>query len=162
MKGQSPLWLTIILALFSGIIGSILSPVFQEKLANEEFKVSQVKEVTTNLQNAHMQMSLQGWRLTIANKVTPSEINAIHDSWLFSYWETTKWLEVLKLYFPKNSQITSYAESIKIFYDLEVKELGLTDAANKETAQNQIADFENKFIALRSHVYANTKVSIWY
>ena len=159
--GQSQLWITVVLALFSGIIGSVLSPIFQEKLANEEFRVNQVKEIATNLQEAHMEMSLQAWRLTIASKATPSELNSIHDSWLFSYRETTKWLEVLKDYFQNDSQINSCSKSINKFYNLEVNELGLSDSTNKPKGQKLIADFENRFIELRRHVFGSTKVSIW-
>lgn len=152
--------LTIVLALCSGIVGTLVSPFFQEKLMNEQNRVSQVDEISKNLQKAHMKMSLDAWRLTIASKATKQELNEIHDSWLFSYREVTKWLLLLEEYYPGNSEVSTYRESINNFYKLETKEFGLSDSINRPKGQALISKFEGDYMNLRRHVYKNLAITV--
>ena len=158
--GDKRVLLTIVLALFSGLIGSLVSPFFQERLTNEGLRVAQIEEVSKNLQQAHMNMSLQAWRLTIASKATAQELNSIHDAWLFSYREVTKWLELINEYFPDSAFVENYRQSISEFYELENKEFGLADSVNRPKGQKLIAAFEKDYMVFRRYIYENTKVSL--
>ncbi len=162
-SGQTSVALTVILAFFSGFVGALITPFFQQKLVNEQIKVERINDVLSNLQKAHLEMTLYGWRLTIAEKATQKEINAIHDSWLFAHRSVSKWLEFSESYLESSQPISAYRTSIKKFYDLETgtSGFGLAHKENQEKGQRLIAEVDANFSSLRLALIRAGRVSLF-
>lgn len=160
MKKETIL-MTILISLFSGGAGTLLSPFFQEKLMNEELRVDQVTDISRDLQTYHLLMSQEAWRLTIAKNATCEELNKIHDSWLLAHRMLSKLLLILQEYYPDNKKLDAYKYSIDEFYQLEIKELGLADRENRLIGQQKISKFESEYMILRREIYKDLTITLF-
>jgi hypothetical protein len=163
-QGSTSIPMTIVLALCSGMIGALLSPFFQAHLANEQMRAEQINDVIENLQGKHMEMTLNGWRLTIASKATKEELNRIHDAWLFAHRGVTKWLDFAIEYLDSREKqriLKEYQDSMRRFYDLETTEFGLADDINRPKGQKLIAELDANFANLRGVLIRSARISIF-